>query len=286
METNLSHSIINKENNLYKIFSRLKYKSTKHTNYFYIYDELFKKYIGKKITIVEIGIACGGSLFMWKEYFKGNARVIGIDFNPDTKKWKKEGFEIFIGNQSDKNFWKTFFEKVGKIDILIDDGGHTNEQQLVTFLNCHNNINSNGLMIFEDTHASYLSEFGNPSKYSFVNFCFKVINEQNIKSLNSKVEKNYLKKIHKVEFFQSIIVFHIHGEKSQESKSIDNKGIILNSEDYRLKDVKIFSIIEKVKLYIRKFFPIFVYNKLKKIYPIFKYFVFKIRNLKNRKYFN
>ena len=277
---------INNKTKIFEIFKNQKYRSLKHNNYFYIYEELFGKFINSKITLVEIGVSNGGSLFMWRDYFGSKARIIGVDFNPTAKKWEKYGFEICIGNQSDKNFWKNFYYTIGKIDILIDDGGHTNQQQLETFYSSYNNINNDGIMVFEDTHASYLSEFGNPSKYSFVNFCFKVINEQNIKSLNSKVEKNYLKKIHKIEFFQSIIIFHIHEEKSQESKSIDNKGIIFNSEDYRLRDVKIFSIIEKMKLYIRKFFPIFMYNKLKKIYPIFKYFVFKIRNLKNRKYFN
>ena len=60
------------------------------------------------------------------------SKIIGIDFNPTAKKWEKQWFEIYIGNQADLEFWKNFFEKVGKIDILVDDGGHTNEQQVQT----------------------------------------------------------------------------------------------------------------------------------------------------------
>ena len=62
-----------------------------------------------------------------------------------VQKMGKYGFEVHIGNQSDPNFEK-IFEKVGKIDILIDDGGHTNEQQIVTFLNTFENIKDGGLI--------------------------------------------------------------------------------------------------------------------------------------------
>ena len=82
------------------------------------------------------------------------------------------------------------FIKVGKIDILIDDGGHTNEQQINTLLSSYENINEDGTIIIEDTHTSYLKEFGNPSKYSFMNFCNKIIDDQNKKSLKDQALKN------------------------------------------------------------------------------------------------
>ena len=83
-------------------------------NYFYIYDDLLKKYLGKKITFVEVGIASGGSLFMWKKYFQNNARIIGADFNPGAKRWDY-GFEIHIGNQSDSTLWKDFTKKLARL---------------------------------------------------------------------------------------------------------------------------------------------------------------------------
>ena len=65
------------------------YLSTKHSTYFRVYDELFRRYKDKKFTFVEIGILGGGSLFMWREFFGPNARIIGIDLNPNAKKWEK-----------------------------------------------------------------------------------------------------------------------------------------------------------------------------------------------------
>ena len=66
------------------------------------------------------------------EDFSKDSRIIGIDLNPSAKKLEKYGFEIYIGNQTKKEFWDIFYSKVGKIDILLDDGGHKNLQPVST----------------------------------------------------------------------------------------------------------------------------------------------------------
>ena len=75
-------------------------------------------YINKKIVFVEIGIFQGGSLQMWRKFFGNKARIIGIDVNPEAKRFEKDNFEIFIGSQSDPNFWNYFFKKVGKLFLI------------------------------------------------------------------------------------------------------------------------------------------------------------------------
>jgi hypothetical protein len=35
--------------------------------------------------------------------------------------------KILIGSQEDRNFLRSFIDKIGPIDILIDDGGHTQD---------------------------------------------------------------------------------------------------------------------------------------------------------------
>ena len=74
------------KNKIYDSWKKSKYYSVKHGNYFEIYEELFSEYIGKKITFVEVGILSGGSLFMWRDYFGENARIIGVELNPVAKK--------------------------------------------------------------------------------------------------------------------------------------------------------------------------------------------------------
>ena len=87
-----------KKTKSYKSFLKSKYSCIKCINYFNIYDELFKKYRNKKITFVEIGIFSGGSLFMWRDYFGKKARIIGIDLNPESKRFEKYGFEILTSD--------------------------------------------------------------------------------------------------------------------------------------------------------------------------------------------
>ena len=96
----------------YQAFLQSPYKSIKHTTYFDCYDYFFSKYRNKNITFLEIGVLGGGSLFMWRDFFGKQARIIGIDLNPEAKKWESEGFEIYIGNQSDENFWENFKKEI------------------------------------------------------------------------------------------------------------------------------------------------------------------------------
>ena len=158
---------LNSNLRLFQIYKNLKYVSLKSDTYFQAYEETFSKYVGKEITFVEVGVLHGGSLFMWREYFGEKARIIGIDLHPAAKELEKHGFEIYTGSQSDINFWKNFFSKIGKIDILLDDGGHGNVQQIVTLSEAIHNTNDDGIIVTEDVLTSYMKKFGNPSKYSF-----------------------------------------------------------------------------------------------------------------------
>ena len=93
-----------------------------------------------------------------EKFFGKKAKIIGVELNPLAKKFEKYGFKIFIGDQSKPIFWKNFFKKVGKVDIILDDGGHTNYQQIITLNSCVPHIKDDGLMVVEDTHASYIKK--------------------------------------------------------------------------------------------------------------------------------
>ena len=241
----------------FKSFKISKYYTTKHKNYFKIYDHIFKKYIGKKIILVEIGVLNGGSLFMWRNFFNGNAEIIGVDLNPNAKKWEKHGFKIFIGNQSNPNFWKDFFNKVGNVDVVIDDGGHTNKQQIFTLLETIPYINDNGMLVVEDVHSSYMTKFRNPSKYSFINFSKIIVDQLNLKSkVFSKEKINFLQeKIFSVEFYQSIAVFNIDCNYNFSQEKISNKGICDNAEDLRFNNDKKFldKFLSKLEFLFNKY---------------------------------
>ena len=87
------------DNSIQNLFLKSKDFSIKLEKYFDVYEEYFSTFKGKNITFVEIGVFNGGSLKIWKDYFGPKSRIIGIDINPECKKFAKDGIEIHIGNQ-------------------------------------------------------------------------------------------------------------------------------------------------------------------------------------------
>lgn len=221
---------------LFNIYQNTKYLSIKHDSYFQVYEEIFAPYQGKKITFVEIGVLNGGSLFMWREFFGPEATIIGIDFNPDAKKWEADGFQIFIGSQADPKFWDDFFARVGPVDIILDDGGHTNSQQIITVDQCIPAIKDNGLLVIEDVHTSYLKEFGNPFRYSFINFAKHIVDAINSRFPQVTRAKNkYSNRVYAISFYESIVCLHINEKKCFISSPTTNHGISSNAKDFRHK---------------------------------------------------
>jgi hypothetical protein len=51
------------------------------------------------------------------------------------------------------------------MDIISDDGGHKNGQQIATLYNGVELIKDGGKIVVEDTHTSYFRRFGNPSPF-------------------------------------------------------------------------------------------------------------------------
>ena len=262
-----------KKTKSYNSFIRSKYLSLKYKIYFYIYDNLFKKYKNKKITFVEIGVFSGGSLFMWKNFFGKKAKIIGIDLNPESKKFKKYGFKIFIGDQSKENFWKNFFSKVGKVDLVLDDGGHTNYQQIITTNCCIPNIKDDGMLVIEDVHTSFIkNKWYNPSKYSYINYCKKLIEDINSRFPGLKKHKYSLNKyIYSIQNFESIVSFKINRKLCRTNIEIRNDKKSTNPKEFR-------SALDKNS----------IFYKIKKFFNTksnFTYFVFLINSIKSIKFF-
>ena len=279
---------INSNLKLFQIYKNLKRVSLKCDTYFQAYEEMFDKYVGKKITFVEVGVLQGGSLFMWREYFGKDTRIIGIDLHPNAKELEKQGFEIYIGSQSDKNFWRNFYSKVGKIDILLDDGGHVNDQQIITLSESVHNINDNGIIVTEDVHTSYFKKFGNPSKYSFINYSKYLVDVVNSRFPGTKIKKNndFRNKIHSISFYESIVAIKINSKKSIEPTGLRNN----ESETIKVADLRHSDYFPKVDNYLNK--NLAILKKLPILKKIIRYlfythnFIIKIKHyLKLKEYF-
>ncbi|MCA0255491.1 MAG: class I SAM-dependent methyltransferase [Proteobacteria bacterium] len=218
-------------------FREAPYRSIKQDTYFTCYDKLLTPYIGKSPVVVDVGVLSGGSLFMWRDFFGSGARIIGVELNPTATKWRDHGFEIFIGDQSSDAFWDDFFQQVGNVDILIDDGGHTNFQQLKTLHKAIPHVRDGGVILIEDTHASYMGNFGNPSKYSFMNFCANAVHSINDRYFYKKPKNLIRDNVSSLEIFEGISAFKIDRRLCKKSSLIDNGGENDHAIDMQVGDV-------------------------------------------------
>ena len=195
----------------------------KWMHYFEAYDRFFSRYRGKDITVLEIGVFKGGSLQMWKNYFKtsaNNVHIYGIDVDPDCKKWEEDGIKIFIGSQEDREFLRKVREEIGEVDILIDDGGHTMNQQIVTFEELFDLVADDGVYLCEDLHTSYMENYGGSYKgKTFIEYSKNLIDylHAQYSETDQLRENKYSKAIKFITYCDSMVFIE---KKKKTTKSI------------------------------------------------------------------
>jgi len=182
-------------------------------HYFEVYDRHFSKYRNKEIVILEIGTFQGGSLQMWKHYFGDKAKIYGMDINPDCKQVEEENIKIFIGSQSDRHFLRKVIKEIPPIDILIDDGGHTMLQQIVSFEELFDNIKPDGVYLCEDLHTSYWADYGGGYKLpgNFIEYSKELIDKLNAWHYKKASEvDSFTRSANSMHYYDSMLVIEKH----------------------------------------------------------------------------
>jgi SAM-dependent methyltransferase len=185
-------------------------KIQKWMHYFEIYERHFARYRGTDVHILEIGVAHGGSLKMWREYFGPKAHVYGVDIEPSVKKLEEDQVQIFVGDQTDVPFLESVAAAIPRIDILIDDGGHTMRQQEVTFRALFPLVAEDGVYLCEDLHTSYWGDFGGGYKRegTFIELSKDLIDEINAWHSRSPslTVSDFTRSAHSLHFYDSVLV--------------------------------------------------------------------------------
>ncbi|MCF8257305.1 MAG: class I SAM-dependent methyltransferase [Flavobacteriales bacterium] len=182
----------------------------KWVHYFDVYDRHFARFRDKEITILEIGVSQGGSLQMWKDYFGPKAKIYGIDVNPQCRELEEENIRIFIGSQSDRAFLREVKRSIPMVDILIDDGGHSMRQQIVSYEELFDHVKENGVYLCEDLHTSYWIEYGGGRKRmgTFIEYSKGFIDQLNAhhsEQLGFKAD-TFTQSVDSIHYYDSILV--------------------------------------------------------------------------------
>jgi hypothetical protein len=125
---------------------------TTHHGYQRFYPYFLQKFVGKAPKILEIGIQHGGSMILWSNYLK-NPVIFGIDINSKPSSFEMKMFQADQSKVEDLD--RVMSEIDSKLDIIVDDGSHHPEHQLLTFNHLFKHLNDGGVYIIEDIETNY-----------------------------------------------------------------------------------------------------------------------------------
>jgi hypothetical protein len=209
-----------------EILSSLKItKETRH-HYGQFYDKYFSEYRDSK-KVLEIGIDTGISIQAWLDYFPA-ATIYGTDitiqnnlrFNdPDNR------VVLFSGDQGNIEDLNKFISTYGgDFDIIIDDGGHTMQQQQLTLKTYFPYLKPGGMYVVEDLHTSYIvGHQYNPTSTSTTTLTLLKHLQNNLQDRTESTEFISVEELNKLK--ESIEYCVVEKDPSTPESNMDNSEI-------------------------------------------------------------
>jgi hypothetical protein len=155
----------------------------KWVHYIPIYEKIFLEYKSKsQIKLVEYGVAKGGSLEMWKNFFPKDAEIWGVDINVEKGTGVNASDEfpkVVNGDCTNQHFLNSFFLEMGAPDIIIDDASHIMKDIKKSLLLSFPKLAPGGMYIIEDLHCAYWRKYGGGYrvKDNFFNYVRELIDD-------------------------------------------------------------------------------------------------------------
>jgi hypothetical protein len=135
-------------------------KVNKWHHYLPIYERYFGPWRGRPLRFLEIGVARGGSLAMWRRYFGPEAVIFGVDINPDCAQYNGRDGQVRIGSQDDADFLQGVVREMGGVDVVLDDGSHQMAHIRASLDILFPLLEMGGTYMIEDLHTAYWAKFG------------------------------------------------------------------------------------------------------------------------------
>ena len=132
----------------------------KWPHYFPIYERYLSGYRDTDVKVLEIGVYRGGGLDLLRDFLGPKAHLVGVDIDPVAVEVASQRHTVVLADQTDADSLTRVVEDHGPFDVIIDDGGHTMEQQITSAEALLPTMQPGSLYIVEDTHTSYWPEYG------------------------------------------------------------------------------------------------------------------------------
>jgi SAM-dependent methyltransferase len=136
------------------------YKTDKasYDDYFRNYERLFGPLADREIHLLELGISHGGSLELWRDYFR-KGTIAGIDISEIRIDDPSGRIHVYRGLQQDTALLDRARAETAPdgFDIIIDDCSHIGEFTSMSFWHLFDNhLKPGGLFVIEDWGAGYM----------------------------------------------------------------------------------------------------------------------------------
>lgn len=169
--------------------------ASKWHHYLEVYERHFEplRRQERPVRILELGVSRGGSLEIWRKYFGPNARILGIDVDPACAERVDPENVVMIGDQSDPAVLGSAIERLGGIDIVIDDGSHVGRHQIASFEFLYPRLSELGVYVCEDLHCSYWDSYegGYQRPGTFIEFTKGLIDRLHALYLNDDLKARF-----------------------------------------------------------------------------------------------
>jgi len=147
-----------------------KYKTDKasYDDYFRNYERLFAPLADREIHLLELGISYGGSLELWRDYFR-KGTIAGIDISEIHIDDPTGRIHVYRGLQQDTALLDRARAETAPegFDIIIDDCSHIGEFTSVSFWHLFDkHLKPGGLFVIEDWGAGYMRGWPDGKAYA------------------------------------------------------------------------------------------------------------------------
>ena len=133
-------------------------KASYHS-YTIMYEPLLVQWRDEPIRLLEIGVLNGSSLLMWDSYFSHPwARLFGAGITDPVMQSQGRVRTIKADQSREDDLSK--LRDIGPWTVVVDDGSHVPQHQLLTFQRLFPSVVPGGLYIIEDIETSYWRKRG------------------------------------------------------------------------------------------------------------------------------
>lgn len=178
----------------------------KWVHYFLVYHQVLSAYRGQPVKVFEIGTYHGGGLDLLSHYLGPQAQVYGMDIEMGSER-VGEPHTVIVGDQSDPDWLQRMSQAYGPFDIVIDDGGHTMKQQIVSAETLFPLLNDGGVYIVEDCHTSYWERFQD-AEQTFLDWVRDRIDDLNTVHIDGREFTVWSDHLDSIAVHDSLVVLH------------------------------------------------------------------------------